>query len=37
VFDETSVAYAKCSFPFSVDCSERPELQKVRPEAGLLN
>jgi len=31
VFDESSIQFAKCSFPFSVDCSDRPELQKAKP------
>ena len=30
VFDETSIQFAKCSFPFSVDCSDRPQLQKAK-------
>ena len=31
VFDESSIQFAKCSFPFSVDCNGRPELQQARP------
>ena len=31
VFDEASTAFAKCSFPFSVDCKGRPELQPAQP------
>ena len=31
VYDEASVQFAKCSFPFSVDCTGRPELQPAKP------
>jgi len=31
VFDETSIQFAKCSFPFSVNCEGRPELQPAKP------
>jgi len=31
VFDETSIQFAKCSFPFSVSCEGREELQKAKP------
>jgi len=31
VFEESSIGFAKCSFPFSVDCNGRPELQQARP------
>merc|ERR1711953_238633 len=31
VFDEASTAFAKCSFPFSVDCKGRPDLQPAQP------
>ena len=31
MFDETSLQFAKCSFPFSVSCEGRPELQKAKP------
>ena len=31
VFDESSIQFAKCSFPFSVSCEGRPELQKPKP------
>ena len=27
VFDESSIQFAKCSFPFSVDCTDRQLLQ----------
>jgi len=30
VFDETSHSYAKCSFPFSIDCTGREELQPAQ-------
>jgi len=30
VFDESSTVYAKCSFPFSVNCTDRPELQPAK-------
>lgn len=33
VFDESSVAFAKCSFPFSVNCTGRPELQPAQPSS----
>lgn len=32
VFDEAgSIQFAKCGFPFSIDCTGRPELQKAKP------
>ena len=31
VFDESSIQFAKCSFPFSVDCSDRQLLQTPQP------
>ena len=31
VFDESSIQFAKCSFPFSVDCSDRQLLQTPKP------
>lgn len=31
VFDESSIQFAKCSFPFSVSCGDRPELQRAQP------
>ena len=34
VFDESSTAFAKCSYPFSVDCSGRRELQRPQPSPG---
>ena len=30
VYDEASVQFAKCGFPFSVDCTDRPELQPAQ-------
>jgi hypothetical protein len=34
VFDETSSSYAKCGFPFSVECTGRDERQPVNPTPG---
>jgi len=34
VFDEASTAYAKCGFPFSVDCTGRDERQPAQPSPG---
>ena len=34
VFDEESTAYAKCGFPFSVDCTGRDERQPAHPSPG---
>ena len=31
VYEESSNGFAKCSFPFSVDCEGRPELQPPKP------
>jgi hypothetical protein len=31
MFDEDSTQFAKCSYPFSVDCKDRPETQKPQP------
>eukprot|EP00095_Tigriopus_kingsejongensis_P010966 maker-scaffold270_size230592-snap-gene-0.9 protein:Tk10966 transcript:maker-scaffold270_size230592-snap-gene-0.9-mRNA-1 annotation:"hypothetical protein L798_10755" len=31
VFDESSTSFAKCSFPFSVECNGRNELQPAKP------
>ncbi len=30
VYDESSTNFAKCSFPFSVNCADRPELQRAQ-------
>jgi len=34
VFDEASSSYAKCGFPFSVDCTGRDERQPANPTPG---
>jgi len=34
VFDETSSSFAKCSFPFSVDCTGRQDLQAAKSSPG---
>jgi len=34
VFDETSTAFAKCGFPFAVDCTGREDLQPAQPSPG---
>jgi len=34
VFDEASKSFAKCGFPFSVDCTGRTELQPAKPSFG---
>merc|ERR1719477_411176 len=34
VFDEASNSYAKCGFPFSIDCTGRDELQPAQPTPG---
>jgi len=34
VFDETSTSYAKCGFPFSIDCTGREDLQPAQPRPG---
>jgi len=34
VFDETSTSYAKCGFPFSIDCTGREDLQPPQPSPG---
>ena len=31
VFDEDSIQFAKCSFPFATDCEGRDELQRPKP------
>jgi len=34
VFDEASTSYAKCGFPFSIDCTGRDERQPAQPTPG---
>lgn len=34
VFDERSETFAKCSFPFSIDCTGREDLQPAQPTPG---
>jgi hypothetical protein len=34
VFDEASSSYAKCGFPFAVDCTGRDERQPANPTFG---
>jgi len=34
VFDEQSTSYAKCGFPFSIDCTGREDLQPAKPSPG---
>ena len=31
MFDEDSIQFAKCSFPFATDCEGRDELQRPKP------
>lgn len=34
MFDEASQGYAKCGFPFSIDCTGREEVQPAQPGPG---